>query len=276
MKAEILSKLGHFEADLRELRKGVKALTTDTVNVKALRLQAEALATRWVEELRSPLEHKFKLDAGVISDVSGHFKQLHVLSRPSNLKKSYIKTLDAILDGYKNKFVLPIQQTATVVESVFDLQKLVAGLTDPEESDYLKEAVDCANAQFKKAAIVMGWCAAVDRIQRKVQLIGFNKFNAVSTTMKNQQSGRFRLFNKEFKVTTVSELQSVFDADLIRVCEGMGLFDSNESDRLISVDFQWRNHSAHPGNAPIDDPHVVAFFTDINRMVLTNPKFALT
>jgi hypothetical protein len=276
MKAEILSKLNQFETDLRELRKRVKVLTTPTVNVQAIRFQAEALATKWVEELRSPLEHKFKLDTGVIGQTAVHFKQLHVLSRPSNLKTSYIKTLDAILDGYKDKFVLPIQQTSMAVESVFDLQKLVAGLTDPGESEYFKEAVDCANAQFKKAAIVMGWCSAIDRIQRKVQLIGLTKFNAVSTTLKNQTSGRFKHFNKEFKVTTLSDLQSVFDADLIRVCEGMGLFDSNESDRLISVDFQWRNHSAHPGNAPIDDPHVVAFFTDINRIVLANPKLALT
>lgn len=162
------------------------------------------------------------------------------------------------------------------VESVFDLQKLVAGLTDPGESDYLKEAVDCANAQFKKAAIVMGWCAGIDRIQKKIQMIGFGKFNATSTTMKNQTSGKFKSFTKEFKVTTLGELQTVFDSDLIKICECMNLLDGNESDRLITVDFQWRNHSAHPGNAPIEDPHLVAFFTDINNIILTNPKFSLS
>jgi hypothetical protein len=276
MKTETLSTLRQFETDLRELRKDVKALSVKTVGVKALRDRAEELANRWVEELRSPLEHKFKLDSQVITDTSSLMKQLHVLSRPSNLATSYIKTLDEILDGYKNKFILPIQQTSMTVESVFDLQKLVAGLTDPGESDYLKEAIDCANATFKKASIVMGWCAAIDRIQKKLQLIGLTKFNATSTSMKNQTSGRFRLFTKEFKVTTLAELQTVFDADLIRVCEGMGLFDGNETDRLITVDFQWRNHSAHPGNAPIEDPHLVAFFTDINRIILTNSKFSLT
>ncbi len=276
MKTELLSKLRQFENDLRELRKDVKALTVKTVGVIAIRSQAEALATRWVEELRSPLEYKFKLDAAVILDTSNQIKQLHVLSRPSNLKTSYIKTLDKILDGFKDKFILPIQQTSMAVESVFDLQKLVTGLTDLGESEYLKEAIDCADSKFKKASIVMGWCAGIDRIQKKIQMIGFGKFNAVSTTMKAQTSGRFKLFNKEFKVTTLSELQTVFDADLIRVCEGMNLLDSNETDRLITVDFQWRNHSAHPGNAPIDDPHLVAFFTDINTIILTNAKFALT
>jgi hypothetical protein len=276
MKAELLSKLRQFEDDLRELRKDVKAISIKTVNVIATREQAEALATRWVEELRSPLEYKFKIDAEVIKKTSDQVKRLHVLSRPSNLKTSYVQTLDEILDGFKDKFILPIQQTSMAVESVFDLQKLVLDLTDPGESDYLKEAIDCANSKFKKASIVMGWCAAIDRIQKKIQMIGFGTFNTTSSKMKAQASGRHRLFTKEFKMTTLAELQTVFDADLIRVCEGMGLFDGNETDRLITVDFQWRNHSAHPGNAPIEDPHLVAFFTDINKMILTNPKFALT
>jgi hypothetical protein len=74
---------------------------------------------------------------------------------------------------------------------------------------------------------------------------------------------------------TLNELQEVFDTDLITICEGMGLLDSNQADRLKQVDFQYRNHSAHPGQAPIEDPHLVAFFTDINEIILTNPKFAI-
>ncbi len=276
MKADLLAKLRAFEEDLRQLRKEVKAVSIKTVNSKALREQAEALATRWVEELRSPLEHKFKIDTVTIQETSEMMKHLHVLSRPSNLKISYLKILDSALDGFKDKFILPIQQTSMVVESVFDLQKFVSGLPDGDESEYLKEAIDCANSNFKKAAIVMGWCAAIDRIQKKIQVVGFAAFKSASTQMKQQTSGKHKRFTKEFKITTLGELQAVFDSDLIRVCEGMQLLDSNEADRLIDMDFQWRNHSARPGNAPIEDAHLVAFFTDINNIILTNPKFALT
>lgn len=275
MKAELLAELRQFEENLRQLRRGVKALRIKTVNVKALRDQAEALATRWVEELRSPLEHKFKIDADTIKETSEQVKRLHVLSRPSNLKASYLKTLDDILDRFKDKFILPIQQTSMMVESIFDLQKFVSDLPDPAESEYLKEAIDCANSNFKKAAVVMGWCAAIDRIQKKIQVVGFATFNSASTQMK-QASGRHKRFTKEFKITTLAELQTISDSDLIRVCEGIQLLDSNQADRLINVDFQYRNHSAHPGNAPIEDAHLVAFFTDINNIILTNPKFALT
>jgi hypothetical protein len=184
--------------------------------------------------------------------------------------------LDDILNDYKNKFILPIQQMPVAVENVFDLQKLVSGLADPEESEYLKEAIDCANANFKKAAIVMGWCAAIDRIQKKIQVLGLATFSKMSSLMKQQNSGRHKHFKKEFVIATLGDLQAVFDPDLIQVCEGLQLLDSNEADRLIKVDFQYRNHSAHPGNAPIEDAHVVSFFIDINKIILTNPKFELT
>ena len=157
--------------------------------------------------------------------------------------------LDSVLDHFKDKFVLPIQQTSSTVESKFDLQKLVEGLSNADESDYLKEAIDCANAGFHRASIVVGWCAAIDRIQKRVQALGFAAFNSASTTLKNQTTGRHKRWNKEFSITTLGELQTVFDNDLITVCEGMNLLDSNQADRLTDVDFQYRNHSAHPGEA---------------------------
>ena len=96
----------------------------------------------------------------------------------------------------------------------------------------------------------MGWCALVDKIQKKIIRIGLNQFNATSTKLKAQTSGKFKRWNKEFSVSTLSELQAVFDTDLIVVLEGMGLLDGNEAERLETC-FQHRNHSAHPGEAPI-------------------------
>jgi hypothetical protein len=275
VKSEILSKLNAFETSLRILRRNIATLSGDRVGKQQLRAEAEALATRWVEELRSPLEHNFHLAPEVIEQTSQSMKHLHVLSRPNNRKTSYLEALDAILDKFKDKLVLPIQQTSSTVENVFDLQKLVAGLSSPDESEYLKEAIDCANAHFRRASVVLGWCAAIAHIQRRIQVLGFGTFNAASTAVKNQPSGKHKRWNKEFNVTTLGELQAVFDNDLITVCEGMGLLDSNQADRLTDVDFQYRNHSAHPGEAPIEDAHLVAFFTDINGIILTNPKFAV-
>lgn len=275
MKTLILDSLTEFERDLRQLRRNIANLQTDRVAKKALLNEAARLATRWVEELRSPLEHKFEISEDVIQSTSACMKRLHVLSRPNNRKTSYMELLDEVIAHFKDKFLLPIQQTGMAIESVFDLQKLVRGLANEEESDYLKEAVECANSTYKRAAIVLGWCAAIDRIQRCVIGMGFHKFTAASSNLKQQSTGRFKWFNKEFKITSLNDLQQVFDTDLITVCEGLGLFDANQADRLIRVDFQYRNHSAHPGEAPIEDAHLVAFFTDITTIILNNPKFSI-
>jgi hypothetical protein len=274
MKSTVLTNLRQFKTDLQALRKDVKANRGERVSQKSIRNQAENLATRWVEDIRSPLEHKFKVSADVIRDMSENMKQLHVLSRPNNRTSSYLKILEQALRDFDDRLVLPVQQLAVDVESVFDLQKLVPGLTDPAESEYLDEAVRCAAAGFKRASIVLGWCAAVDRMQRKILLMGLASFNATSTKLKAQVSGKFKRWNKEFSISTLSELQTVLDTDLVVVLEGMGLLDGNQAERLETC-FQYRNHSAHPGEAPIGDAHVVAFFTDINEIILRNPSFSL-
>jgi hypothetical protein len=272
MKQSILDRLQKFKKELQALKSEVSAVESRTINRKAIQNRADAIATMWVEELRSPLEHKFGLPESLIEKTALEMKQLHVLSRPSNLKSSYLKTVNATLKNFDDKFILPIKQSATQVESILDLEKLIPGLADPNESNYLKEAVECAEAGHKRAAIVLGWCALIDKVQKRIVRLGLDKFNAASTTIKNQTSGKFKNWNKEFAVASVSELQTVFDTDLLVVLEGMGLLDGNQAERLRTC-FQYRNHSAHPSEAPIEDAHVVSFFTDINSIVLQSPAF---
>jgi len=275
LKQEFVRSLEALKERLLTLRSNVKASNSERIARKAIRSEADQIASDWVEKFRSPLEHKFKLDKLVIEEIAEHMKRLHVLSRPNNLKSSYLDCVGSILKGFDDKFILPLKQAASEPESLLELGKLIPGLADANESSYLKEAIACAQAGHSRAAIVMGWCAAIDRIQRKVMQLGFSQFNATSTAVKNQTSGKYKRWNKEFNITTQGELQEVFDTDLIIIVENMGLIDGNESQRLLDTCFQYRNHSAHPGQAPIEPAHVVSFFTDITKIVLTNPKFAL-
>jgi hypothetical protein len=272
MKQQILESLQKFKKELQTLKSEVSKVEANTINRKAIQQRADAIATTWVEELRSPLEHKFAVPRDLIEEMAATMKQLHILSRPSNLKSSYLTTINAALKNFDDKFCLPIKQSATQVESILELRKLIPGLVDPEESDYLKEAVECAEAGHKRAAIVLGWCALIDKVQKRIIQLGLTQFNATSTKLKNQTSGKFKNWKKEFSVSTLSELQTVFDTDLLVVLEGMELLDGNQAERLRTC-FQYRNHSAHPSDAPIEDAHVVAFFTDIALIVLQNPAF---
>ena len=202
-------------------------------------------------------------------------KKLHVLSRPNNQKSSYTRCINKILKEYDNKFILPIQQESEEVVEISELQKILEKITDQDESEYLSEAISCAQSGYYKAAVVMGWCAAIDRIQRKIMILGFDKFNKASSSIKSQTSGKFKRWNKEFNITTLSELQTVFDTDLVVIMEGLRLIDGNQAQRLETC-FQYRNHSAHPGEAPIEPAHAVSFFVDLNKIILSNPEFSLS
>lgn len=273
MKTAILKKVRSLEEQIKSLKKLVSALSGKQVSKKEVRTRAETCATYWVENVRSPLEHKAKLEPTVIKKYADHFRQLHVLSRPNNLKTSYMKCLSGIMKSYKDDLELPLLQAGEepVPKNEF-LESVLKVLPDHRVSDYLREAISCAEAAYYRAAIVLGWCAVIDCIQEKVIHIGLNEFNKTSLTMKSATSGRFKRFSKEFKLTGLSDLQEVFDNDLIWIVEGMGLVDANQADRL-RICFQWRNQSAHPSQAPIDVAHLNAFFSDIVKIVLNGSAF---
>lgn len=273
VKQEVLIHLKEFKAKLSNLRKELKIFKGTQVAKLEYRNAAQEIATDWVENLRSPLEHKFKIEKAIVDATAEQMKRLHQLARPNNKKTSYLNCLEAVLTKFDDKFVLPIQQTAPDSGNVPNLHALIPALRNAHESEYLTEAIACAQAGHNRAAVVMGWCSAINRIQKKIITIGFGTFNDTSKSIKAQTSGKYKRWTKEFNVTSEAELQAVFDTDLIIVIENMGLIDGNESQRLETC-FQYRNHSAHPGAAPIEQPHVVSFFVDITKILLTNPKFA--
>jgi hypothetical protein len=153
------------------------------------------------------------------------------------------------------------------------LVALAAKVIDLAERGFIEEAIICMDHGASRAAIVLGWCAAIHRMRKKIESCGFGSFNATSTKLKNQTSGKYKRWNKEFAITSFGELQTtVFDTDLIIVLEAMGLIDGTQAQRLETC-FGYRCHSAHPGDAPIGDVHLIAFFNDIVVMVLANPNF---
>jgi hypothetical protein len=266
--------LATLRADLQELTRKVKALNGDRVSRQALLDAAKRIGTSWFATVRPALEGGV-VPADVLDRYGKGFARLIKISSPNNRKASYLVTLDGLTKKFKAELLLPVQtappgpaREASVFDAVF------SSLGDADIDDaYLKEAVDCARAGFIRAAAVMGWCAAVARIHRTVERVGFAKFNATSAGMTSQTQGRFKKFSKTQNVASLSDLQMVFDTDILWILEGMNLLDSNQHTRLRSC-FDLRNHSAHPGEAPVTTYNLLSFFSDIIEIVLKNPKFA--
>jgi hypothetical protein len=163
-------------------------------------------------------------------------------------------------------------KSAGQVVSVSHLTKILENATE-EEKDYLDEALGCASRGFFRASIVLGWSAAVHRMHKTIEKLGFDEFNKKCEEAKNA-GGRFKRFNKSFAVHSLSDLRTVFDSDLLWVLEYWELIDSNQHERL-SICFTMRSNSAHPGEAPITEENLASFYSDLKAFVFDNPKFKL-
>lgn len=266
------SKLQSLLKDLKALRKSLKKETTPTVSKRALRESAEKLGSQWFNEISTELSrHGFAAD--LIEKYSRASARLIKLSAPSNLRKSYLHELDTLIKPMRDELIIPIKSGQASGEvGLSSFVEFLTELSDEDESDYFTEATKCAARGFLRASVVMGWCAAIDRIHRRIEYLGFSKFNVASAEMATQKKGRFKRFNQTQKVTSLSEIREVFDTTILWVIEGMGLIDSNQHTRLRSC-FEMRCHSAHPGQAPITEYNVMSFFSDLQAIVLINEAF---
>lgn len=266
--------LAKLQEDLRALARAVKAETASSIGRQSIRAAALRLGQSWFSDVRPALDGG-AIPAEVLDRYGKGFERLVKISSPNNLKTSYLGTLEGLTKKFKAEILLPVQTAPPGPPreaSVFD--ELFAGIGDADVDDaYLKEAVDCARAGFTRAAAVMGWCAAIARIHKTVERIGFAKFNVASASMASQTQGRFKKFSKAQNVTSLSELQLLVDTDILWILEGMGVIDSNQHTRLRSC-FDLRNHSAHSGEAPVTPYNLLSFFSDIIEIVLKSPKFA--
>ena len=274
MKAEMLERLKENEKKLKFLRSQVKKLNKRTVSRVSLMTLAEEISKAWFDNFENQLRSLFKIQNGTLGKYRNYFDRLMKISRPNNLKVSYQDVLDKILKKYKDDLIIPVQQFSHQVVSELDLVNIIKDIPDIEEQKYLMEAVECANHSWLRASIILGWCAVMDHIHRKINKIGFQTFNQASLKIKNISSGRFKKFNKLYSVHSISELREIFDKDVLWVLEGMELIDNNENERL-QICFNIRNNCAHPGEAPIKKPNLISFFSDIAEIVLKNSKFKL-
>lgn len=268
----MLDELKEFLNALKSLRKDIKNESVKQIAKKALMTQAEQLGSRWFSEFSAPLSQ----DAGISQDILAKYSEgcgrLIALSAPNNLKKSYLEVLNSIIKPFRDELILVVQKSKTTSPSLAILHTVLGDLPNAEEDAYLKEAISCAQRGFLRAAVVLGWCATIDKIHRRLEHIGFSKFNVTSAQMASQQKGRFKRFNAIQNINSLSELREVFDTIVLWVIEGMGMIDPNQHTRLKSC-FDMRCHCAHPGEAPITEYNLMSFFSDINEIVLQNPDF---
>ena len=268
----MLEDLRSLQSDLNALKKDIAAEAKDKISKKALRERAEALGTRWFSEFSQVLSTVHGISPDLVESYSQAFGRLIKISAPNNQKSSYKETLLQLTKSFRDDLILPIQTRPKGGTKASLLEELLKDLPDPNENEYLAEAVACARHDFYRAAANLGWCAAIDRIHRAIEKHGFTKYNIMSESMASQTKGRYKKFNQVQDVSSISELREVFDNVILWIIEGMNLIDSNQHARLRSC-FELRCQCSHPGDAPVTEYNLLAFFSDLNEIIFKNTKF---
>lgn len=273
-KKEFIVSLKDFKLQLQNVRKKCEAAPGKQVQSKQLLNELEDIASIWFEQLEQELRVSYHINDEIIAKHRELFGQALEISDGKPSKQVVFGIFDTIIDSFHNDLLVPVQKFNEIANKYPSLDTIL-GHSNGLEQDYLLEAIDCAKAGKLRAAIILGWCAVVNRLHLYVQKEGFDKFNSATVRMSAIQNGRYKRFNKKFDIQNLADLRmSVFDNDLLWVLEFMGSIDGNQHERL-EICFTMRNTSAHPGEAPVTPENVLSYFSDLDSLILNNPKFKI-
>lgn len=272
MKEQLLSLARTHVEELVALQRAVKAIAARRVSRRQPLDDGAKAARNWFDVMRPALE-KAQFRSELIDAFSRRFEDLLRAAGGEPTKEAYLQAVNGILSIYREQIVHQIEIGSFSHATGLSIAPYIEGLP-VAEGDYLDEAQRCLSVDALRGCIVLGWCATISRVHDKIEELGFDKFNKATEEMSAKTVGRFKPYNKKFAVASISELQRVFDTELLWVLEYMELIDGNQHQRLRHC-FDMRNHSAHPGLAPISGENLYSFFSDITKFVLKSPKFEL-
>jgi hypothetical protein len=271
VKDKLLEATRAHAKSVAEIQKRVGRYTGTQVHQDSLLEAVQAVATTWFDDIR-PLLETAAFSPGIVAHGSDIFERLLRQAKRKSSKNVLLSLIGEGASVYKD-IIHNIEITSFASSGTLSIAPYIEGLAS-DEGEYLDEAQRCLSVNALRASVVLGWCAAIARIHKKLEEIGFDRFNQVTIEMAGKTTGRFKFFTKKQSIQSRSELQTVFDTDLLWVLEYLQLIDNNQHQRLRHC-FEFRNNSAHPGLAPIKGPNLYSFYSDISEIILKNEKFAL-
>ncbi len=163
-------------------------------------------------------------------------------------------------DSARQTFKPLLAQPPSPIEPLIDqLRQQTAAISDKDEKEYLEEALTCLHAGALRAAIVMGWTAAVWNLRGKVAAVGLSAFNSEFSRRWPQ--------SKKGPVKAIDDFEDYRDEELLQVSEGIGVISKAVLAELLTH-LKLRNSCGHPTAVRPKLNRVAAFFEDLLQYVL--------
>lgn len=274
-KTEFIPLLKQAKSRLQLLAKKCERAPGKQVQSKSLLSELEEFATDWFEQIEPILRSAYRFSDDSLLPLREPFGNILEVCGGKPSKQAVLAILNPLLGTFHQSLIVPVQKH-NAISSKYPKLDAVLSHAVGLEIDYLTEAIECAKLGKLRASIILGWCAAVNRLHLYVRQEGFAKFNQASTRMQAIQTGRYKRFNKKFDIQNLADLRmSVFDNDLLWVLEFLTAIDGNQHEKL-EICFTMRNTCAHPGEASVSPENVLSFFSDLDSLVFDNTRFILS
>jgi hypothetical protein len=142
-----------------------------------------------------------------------------------------------------------------------DLRLLLGHISNPEENEFLKEAINCFEISAYRAAIVMVWNLTIDHIYEYILKYEQSNFNlALAKNM-----------DKRIKICTVNtkdDFGEIPEGKFIEFCRSVNII-SNDIRKILDTKLGIRNSYAHPSNIKVIESKATEFIEDlVNNVVL--------
>ena len=153
--------------------------------------------------------------------------------------------------------------TTIVISSL--LKELPGKISDEAESLFLSEALKCYTVGAFRSAIVMTWNLAYDHLLRWIlsdpkRLAAFNAGIVISLGAKRGTG---------ITVAKRTDFEDLKESDVIAICGTAGLFESDNTKKVLNVQLTKRNLAAHPSLIVIGVPQADDTISDlVNNVVL--------
>lgn len=119
-------------------------------------------------------------------------------------------------------------------QSVGDLEKIVAKVTDPGAKKFLEEAVLCLKVGARRAAVVFVWVGAAADLKQRIWCHGAS---AVTSAFQKYQS--------KARLTTHDDLLKFQEVDMLKVAQDLGIIDKAQH-KILGQALDLRNQCGHP------------------------------
>lgn len=271
-KKRLISVLDSIKDESEQILEQLRSQRIGKSVSKRIRKLLANISEAWFEEV-VPFLANFSISEDITNMANNRFHTLLTLVLNNRSSKSEITTLLLqIINSFSNTMI-PVYEFNSFSIRTHHIEKIIENVSETESS-YLEEALMCAQSGYLRSSTILGWCAAVYRMHKIIELKGFSFWNQIIVSMKtnNKVPPQFRNIPS---VNNIVELQrAINEFQLLWVLECMQLIDTAQHDRL-QICLTTRNTASHPGDSFTSEDNVVSFFSDLRYHLFENSNFAL-